>query len=64
MYSIRPTSKDGQGFWSRRSGLEKTLLVMLGICGCALVAGSSFYVYHHQSDSGKNTFVYVHYYNV
>ena len=53
MYSIRLVTgnQNGKGFWSRRSGLEKTLLVLLGVCGCALVAGSSFYAYDHQSNS-------------
>ena len=53
MFSIRLVTgnQNGKGFWSRRSGLEKTLLVLLGVCGCALVAGSSFYAYDHQSNS-------------
>ena len=51
MYFIRLVTSNQKGFWSRRSGLEKTLLVLLGVCGCALVAGSSFYAYDHQSNS-------------
>ena len=51
MHFLRLVSTgNGKGFWSRRSGLEKTLLVLLGVCGCALVAGSSFYAYDHQSN--------------
>ena len=50
MHFLRLVSTgNGKGFWSRRSGLEKALLVLLGVCGCALVAGSSFYAYDHQS---------------
>ena len=39
------------GFWNKRSGLEKALLVCLGVCGTVMVAGGSFYA-AQQRNSG------------
>jgi hypothetical protein len=40
------------GFWNKRSGLEKALLVVLGVCGTVMVAGGSFYA-AQQRNSGS-----------
>ena len=40
------------GFWNKRSGLEKALLVCLGVCGTVMVAGGSFYA-AQQRNSGS-----------
>ena len=42
------------GFWKRRSGLEKALLVVFGVCGTVMVAGGSYYA-AQQRNSGENS---------
>lgn len=38
-------------FWSRRTGLEKALVFIVGVCGLALVAGSAFIAVTQTSNS-------------
>merc|ERR1712241_1508847 len=50
LYQKRSTSG---GFWKNRSGLEKALLVVFGVCGTVMVAGGSYYA-AQQRNSGGN----------
>jgi len=43
-----------KGLWKRRTGLEKILLVLLGVCGTAMVMGGSFYAIKLHNDSIEN----------
>jgi len=43
------------GFWNKRSGLEKALLVVLGVCGTVMVAGGSFYAAQQRNSENGNT---------
>lgn len=39
------------GLWKRRSGLEKLLLVLLGVCGTAIVVSGSYYAINVHNNS-------------
>ena len=46
---LNRTSKSG--LWKRRSGLEKALLVILGVCGTAIVVSGSYYAINLHNNS-------------
>ena len=38
-----------RGFWSKRTGLEKTLLAVVGICGMAMIAAGAVIAMQQQN---------------
>ena len=46
------------GFWNKRSGLEKALLVCLGVCGTVMVAGGSFYAAQQRNSGSLKKYIF------